>query len=137
MEVEDESSIGAYYEYPFTVLGISLVVGLTMEDVSIAYNRALRHIQKQESLSLPPTRGSRVPTASQVIAALADLVATQADLNRSVIRWKNDVRSNFQHLVHTIDAHQALSTSSAINSFTSAALPPCPVSSPPKRGVCG
>lgn len=54
-EAEDDSSYGAYYEYlaaagelnPFTILGIYPVVGLTMEDVNITYNRALRHVQKQ------------------------------------------------------------------------------------------
>lgn len=71
MEVGDESSFGAYYQYlavagelnPITVLGISPVVGLTMEDVNIAYNRALRHVQKQRSPSLPPTRWPRDPNS--------------------------------------------------------------------------
>lgn len=51
-EIEDESSFGAYYEYlaiagelnPFIILGISPVVRLIIEDVSIAYNRTLWHV---------------------------------------------------------------------------------------------
>lgn len=98
-EEEEKSSFGAFYEYlaaagelnpftilgnPFTILGIPPVVGLTIEDVGDAYYHALRHVQNQGGSSLTPTRGPRVPTASQVMAAWASLSSTQADLDRSV-----------------------------------------------------
>lgn len=99
-EIEDESSFGAYYEYlavagelnPFIILGISPVVGLIIEDVSIAYNRTLWHVQNQENPSLPPIRGPQVFTASQITATWAGLAATQAKLNRSVRKWKNETK---------------------------------------------
>lgn len=91
-EEEEKSSFEAFYEYlaaagelnPFTILGIPPVVGLTIEDVGDAYYHALRHVQNQGGSSLTPTRGPRVPTASQVMAAWASLSSTQADLDRSV-----------------------------------------------------
>lgn len=59
---EDESSFGAFFEHlsaagalnPFAVLGIAPVVGLTIEDICEAYDRAQRQVEKQGT-SLPPT----------------------------------------------------------------------------------
>lgn len=51
---------------------------------------------------------ARVPTASQVTAAWAGLVATQSDLNRSVRSWNNDTEQTWDPISApgTIDAHR-------------------------------
>lgn len=105
-----------------------------------AYNRALRHVQNQGSPSLPPTRGPRVPTASQVTAAWAGLAATQADLNRSVRKWKNDTEQTWDPLAApgTIDAHRPPpprfpSTPSSHRRRPRALSPPPPPHTPPRR----
>lgn len=115
-EEEEKSSFGAFYEYlaaagelnPFTILGIPPVVGLTIEDVGDAYYHALRHVQNQGGSSLTPTRGPRVPTASQVMAAWASLSSTQADLDRSVRKWRNGTEQTWDPLAApgTIDAYR-------------------------------
>ena len=92
MAEEDESCYRAYYEHleftgklnPFTILGITPVTDLTTADITVAYNRALLHMQSQKSLSLPPSKGPRVPITRQVIEAWASLGEHPTQLPRAI-----------------------------------------------------